>query len=204
MKKQKLHKVAPILSSISKKSGFTVPNDYFENLDFNVLSKIKTEELNAVINKNSFKTPEGYFDSVEDIVISKLKAESLQHKENSNIPLDYFDTLEDTVISKLKTPKKVISLKTVSKYLAPLAVAASLLLIFTLNTYKKTVTFESLATTDLEQFIDYGMVDIDTQTLASAFSDIEIETEEFNLSLTDTEVLNYLSDEDLETFIYTN
>lgn len=204
MKKQKLHKVAPILSSISKKSGFMVPNAYFETLEVDVLSKIKAQELNSKIDKNSFKTPEAYFNSVEDIVIAKLKAESLQQNKNANVPDSYFDTIEASVISKLKTPKKVISLKTVSKYLAPIAVAASLLLIFTLNINKKTITFESLATSDIEQFIDYGMVDIDTQTLASTFSDIEIKTEELDLLLSDTEVLNYLTDEDLETFIYTN
>lgn len=204
MKKQKLHKVAPILSSISKKSGFKVPNAYFETLEVDVLSKIKAQELNSKIDKNSFKTPEAYFNSVEDIVIAKLKAESLQQNKNANVPDSYFDTIEASVISKLKTPKKVISLKTVSKYLAPIAVAASLLLIFTLNINKKTITFESLATSDIEQFIDYGMVDIDTQTLASTFSDIEIKTEELDLLLSDTEVLNYLTDEDLETFIYTN
>lgn len=204
MKKQKLHKVAPILSSISKKSGFSIPNDYFETFEVDVLSKIKTKELNAEIDKSTFKTPENYFDTVEDIVLAKLKAESLQPKENTNIPDNYFDTIEDAVISKLKTPKKIISLKTVSKYFAPIAIAASLLLIFTLNTHKDSVTFESLATAEIEQFIDYGMIDIDTQTLASTFSDIEIKTEEFDLSLTDTEVLNYLTDEDLETFMYQN
>ncbi|SNR32091.1 hypothetical protein SAMN06265371_101225 [Lutibacter agarilyticus] len=204
MKKQKLHKVAPILNSISKKSGFNTPNEYFETLEIDILSKIKTEELNSEIDKNSFRTPDAYFDTIEDIVIAKLKAKSFHNKENTKVSDNYFDTLEDTVISKLKTPKRVISLKTVSKYLVPIAIAASLLLIFTLNTNKKTVTFESLATTDLELFIDYGMVDIDTQTLASTFSDIEIKTEEFDLFLTDSEVLNYLTDEDLETFIYTN
>ena len=204
MKQQQLHKVAPILNSISKKSGFTTPNNYFETLEIDVLSKFKTEELTTAIDKNTFKTPETYFDTVEDIVITKLKAESFQHKENTNVPDNYFDSLEDTIISKLKSPKKVISLKTVSKYLVPITIAASLLLIFTLNTTKKTVTFQSLATAEIEQFIDYGIIDIDTQTLASTFSDIEIKTEEFDLPLTDTEVLNYLTDEDLETFIYLN
>lgn len=204
MKKQKSHKVAPLLSSISKKSGFTVPNAYFETIEIDVLSKIKAEELHSQLNKNTFKTPEAYFNSIEDIVVTKLKAESLNLEKNTKVPDNYFETLEDTVISKLKTQKKVISLKTVSKYLAPIAVAASLLLFFTLNTTKNTVTIESLATADLEQFIDYGMVDIDTQTLAIAFSDIELENEKLDLPLTDNEVLNYLTDEDLETFIYTN
>ena len=204
MKKQKLHKAAPILNSISNKSGFNVPNDYFETLEVDVLSKIKTEELNSEIDKNTFKTTEAYFDNVEDIVIAKLKAKTLHNEENTNVPDNYFDNLEDTIISKLKTPKKVISLKTVTKYFAPIAIAASLLLIFILNTNKDTVTFESLATAEIEQFIDYGMIDIDTQTLASTFSDIEIKTEELDLLLSDTEVLNYLTDEDLETFMYQN
>lgn len=204
MKKHKLHTVAPLLSSISKKSGFTVPTNYFEALENNVISKIKVEKLTTEFNKNAFEVPENYFDTVEDVVLTKLKAEILQDNKHSNMPNNYFENVEDTVIAKLKASKKIITLKRISKVMIPIAIAASLLLIFVLNSTQKTVTFESLATAEIEQFIDFGMIDIDTQTLASAFSDIDLETEKFELQLTDNEVLNYLTDEDLETIIYEN
>lgn len=204
MKKNKLHSVAPTLNTISKKSGFTVPVNFFDTVEDQVFSKIKEKELKTKFNKNTFKTPSNYFDTVEDLVLAKLKIEAIENQEHATLPDNYFDTIEDAVLSKLKTPKKIFTLKTVSKFITPIAIAASLLLIFMLNSTDETVTFESLATTEIEEFIDFGMIDIDTQTLANTFSDIELEPEELALNLSDKEVLDYLTDEDLEIFLYTN
>ena len=38
---------------------------------------------------------------------------------------------------------------------------------------QKTVTFDSLATTEIEQFVESGLIDINIENLAIAFSDIE-------------------------------
>ena len=204
MNKTKLHKVAPTLSMISKESGFTVPNDYFETLEDDVLAKMKLSNFGDKLNENKFETPKGYFDNLEDIVLTKLKAEAIQKENIDEIPSDYFETFEDTVIAKLNTPKKVYSLKNFTKYIAPIAIAASLLLLFILNTNQESVSFESLAITEIEALIDQGIVDADTDLLAATFSDIELSTEQQNSFLTETEALDYLSDEDLEMLMYEN
>ena len=204
MKKVKLHTIAPTLSEISKKSGYTVPNAYFKTLEDDVYAKMKTANFKESSKENTFKTPENYFDTIEDLVITKLKAEASKEENTNEIPTDYFETLEDTVISKLNTPKKVYTLKNITKYIAPIAIAASLLFIFILNTNQETVSFDSLAITEIEALIDEGIIDADTDLLAAAFSDIELTTEHQSSFLTDNEALDYLSDEDLEMLMYEN
>lgn len=204
MKKHKLQKVAPTLSKVSKKSGFKVPNDYFDGVEDVILSKIKEEEIENKIDKDSFKTPDAYFDTIEDVVLAKLKAESVQNEQESQMPSDYFDTVEDNVMVKIKESKKVISLKTVAKYIAPIAIAASFLLIFVLNSSPEKVTFDSLAASEIEQLIEEGIVDIDTDLVTATFTDVELQTEEFNAFFSESEALDYLTDEDLEMLLYEN
>ena len=116
----------------------------------------------------------------------------------------YFDTIEDRVLNKVKAPKAVFSIKIFTTYIAPIAIAASLLLIFILNTNQKTITFDSLATSEIEQFIDNGFVDINSESLALAFSSVEIPTNIMSATISEEEVLDYLYTEDLEAIIYEN
>jgi len=203
MTKEKLHIIAPILSEISlKKNAFKVPENYFSTIEDDVFATISLENMLQKDSTSNFKTPTDYFDTIEEITIAKLKAEVIQNKEKSQLPDGYFDTIEDLVLTKIKKNEKVISIKRIAKYFAPLAIAASLLLIFVLQTNQKTVTFDSLATTEIEQFIESGLIDINIENLAIAFSDVEYPTKNITTSMSDEEVLEYLTIEDLETIIY--
>ena len=206
MKKEDVHKIIPELSEISlKKTGFELPENYFETVEDTVIATLKTENLQNKINSKTFKTPGNYFNSIEDIVLAKLKAEVIQNKNDNQIPENYFETLETKVISEIKTAPKVISLKTkLTKFIAPIAIAASLLLVFVLNNNSTTVSFESLAVTDIESWIDNGNIDIDALNMASIYPDIELDTKMYSVSLTDEEVLDYLYEENLEELIYEN
>ena len=206
MKKKDLHKVVPKLSEISlKKSGFEIPSNYFETIEDGVIAKLKAENLTLIKTRESFQTPKNYFNSIEDIVITKLKAEALNTKNHNTLPENYFETLENKVITKIKTTPKVISLKSrFIKFAAPIAIAASLLLIFILNNTSTNVTFESLASSEIENWIDNGSIDIDALTIASLYPEIELNDEIYSDSLSDEEVLEYLSQEDLENILYEN
>lgn len=205
MTKQELHKVAPILSKISKESGFKVPHDYFDAVEQGIVAELISKDMITPREKEVFKTPTNYFDTVEDLVVTRLKSESLQTEHIEEIPENYFETIEDQVIAKLKKETKVISLKSVMKYVAPIAVAASLLFIFILSSPKKDITsFDALATSEIEALIESGLVDIDAESLANAFSDIDLSTDLMKSSITDSDMLNYLTDEDLDQIIYDN
>lgn len=204
MKKNKSH-TTTFLNDISfKKKAFNVPENYFESIENQTVSELNLQNIQPKVNVSTYKTPQSYFDNIEEITITKLKAEVLLNKNSSKLPDGYFDTLEDLVITKIKKEQKFIKIKRITKYVAPLAIAASLLLIFVLNTAKKSVTFDSLATTEIEQFVESGMIDINMENLATVFTDFEYPSENFTTSITDEEVLEYLTIEDLETIIYEN
>ncbi|WP_372792649.1 hypothetical protein [Lutibacter sp.] len=206
MKRKDIHKIAPKLSEISlKKAGFEIPENYFESIEDAIIAELKTETLLKKGTKETFKTPENYFDSIEEIVISKLKAEVIQNNTETTIPENYFENLENQVLSKIKTTPKVIFLKSkFIKFATPIAIAASLLLVFVLNNKSKTVTFESLASSEIETWIDNGNIDIDALSIASIYPEIELNNEINSASLSDDEVFEYLNEEDLEDIIYEN
>ena len=210
MKKKDLHKIAPKLSEISlKKSGFEIPTKYFDTIEDAVFAELKAENLQNETTKKAFKTPENYFDSLEAIVIAKLKAEAIQlgNEHSNEIPEEYFKAVEETIFTKIKTTPKLISLKSrFTKIIIPIAIAASLLLIVTLNTNsnQNSISFDSLTTTDLENWIENGNIDIDALTMASIYSDIELNDDSYTSSISDEEVFDYLNNEDLELIIHEN
>lgn len=205
MKRDKPHTEKTFLSKNSlKENPFTVPENYFKTIENQIVSELNLQNIQPKKNESTYKTPQNYFDNIEEITITKLKAEVLQNTNTSKLPDGYFDTLEDLILTKIKKEQKVITIKRITKYVAPLAIAASLLLIFVLNTAKKSVTFDSLATTEIEQFVESGMIDINMENLAAVFTDFEYPVENLTTSITDDEVLEYLTIEDLETIIYEN
>jgi len=204
MKKHKLHKIAPLLSKIPrKKDEFKVPQDYFDSIEDLVLSNISVKNFHSN-SASSFKTPENYFDSIENVIITKLKAEAIQNINDDSIPENYFDSVENNVLTKITSQRKTRSLKRIARITAPIAIAASLLLIFVVNSTSETTSLDSLATSEIEQLIDYGLIDIDTESLTFAFSDIDFSSNNLDAIISDDEVLNYLYEEDLESIIYEN
>ena len=205
MEKNKLHIIAPILSEISGKgTGFEIPQNYLNAVEENVISELMLQKNYPKDTSLAFKLPENYFEEIEDVILTKIKAKQLKNKDAFELPDHYFDTIEDRVLNKVKAPKAVFSIKIFTTYIAPIAIAASLLLIFILNTNQKTITFDSLATSEIEQFIDNGFVDINSESLALAFSSVEIPTNIMSAPISEEEVLDYLYTEDLEAIIYEN
>lgn len=203
MKTKELHKIAPTLSKIiTKESGFQVPKNYFDTIEDNVLAEIITSKFNKDSANRNFKTPENYFETLEDLVITKLKVQAYNHKKDISIPENYFDTIEDQVFAQLKRKSKIITLKKAIKYVIPIAIAASFLLIFLLKNNSNTVTFESIASSEIEAFIESGNIEYDAESLILAFPNIELETSEFISTLSDSEVINYLNNHDLDDYIY--
>jgi hypothetical protein len=207
MKKEDLHKIAPKLSKIIlDKTGFEIPENYFETVEEGVIAELKAKNLPKKIPAEIINLPENYFNSIEDIVIARLKAEAVKNdNEHTILPDDYFDSIEEVVLTKIKSEPKVISLKSnILKFVAPIAIAASLLLIFILNYSTNAVSFDSLAISEIENWIDNGTIDIDASSIASMYPDIELNDDYFSSSISDTEVLEYLYEEDLDELIYEN
>ena len=204
MKNNKLHKTGSKLSEISlKSSGFNVPDNYFDTIEDAVLSEIIVINIESTKNKKAFKTPDNYFKSVEDLVIIKLKSEVIQNENIQKTPENYFTSFEDTILNKLDTNLEITSKRRkIIKIIAPLAIAASLLLTFVLRTNSSTISFDSVTSTEIETWITEGHIDANEYNIASVFEDIELEIGFISLTLEDDEAFDYLYNEDIDDFIF--
>ena len=191
-----------------KNKAFKVPVDYFKTVEDGVLGQLKAENLNVNSKKNIFKTPKNYFNSVEDIVIAKLKAEVLtKNNTNNEIPKDYFNEVEASIFSKINSenkPKVILLKSRVLKFILPVAIAASFLLIIILNSNSKTVTFDSLASKDIVNYFENDNATFDPLTVASLYTESELDNENISTTITNEEVVEYLTEEDLEQITYEN
>lgn len=203
MKKENRHSNFKLSKNSVKATGFKIPMDYFKTIEGEVISKLATEKFTK---KHNFAIPHDYFNSLENIVITKLKAESIQKNKTDEIPSNYFNEIENKIINKLESKKrsKVVSLKTITKIIAPIAIAASLLLLVYLNSTSKPFTIDSLSTASIENYFENGQNNIDILSIAALYTVDELNKESFDTNITNAEVENYLSEEDLEEIIYEN
>jgi hypothetical protein len=120
MKKNNLHNI--------KKTGFKVPEDYFNTLEDTILSHIKLEELSV---DSGFKTPENYFDTLENTIINKVS-----EKETS----------------------KVIPLFSKRNLVYISSIAAAILLLFNLSIFQKKSSWNTLDIQTVENYIIEGQM----------------------------------------------
>ncbi|UMB54783.1 hypothetical protein MKD41_04755 [Lutibacter sp. A64] len=203
MNKEEVHKMAPTLRKIaSKNHGFNVPKAYFNTVEDGVMAQLYASKIK--VNKTIYKTPNGYFNTIENVTVAKLKAQTLKNNATETIPKDYFETIEDQVLSKIKTTSKVRTLKKVSKFAIPIAIAASFLLIFILRNTENTITFDNLATSEIEEFINNDMLHYDAESLAAIFPEVSLDDINYTETISDTDVVDYLSENDIDALLLEN
>ena len=185
MRRKNLHKVAPKLSEVSlKSSAFKIPENYFESFEDGVIAELKSQELAQKYHRNNFEISEEYFESIDNQVINKLNKYPEVNKKQP----------------KLRTLQKPFI-----KYIVGGAIAASMALFFIVNTKEtNNVTFDSLTTNEIENSINDGIVIVNQVTLAAAFPDVDFSTNTPILSISDDDIYEYLSSENIETIIYEN
>ena len=151
--------------------------------------------------KNSgFKTPEGYFEGFTDDVLNKMskEASSLPNKEGFKIPEGYFDNLNKEVLEKItEKESKVINLKPYRKYFyAAASVAAILLLVLGIQWRdQSSFTFDDLARTDIEMYLEDNELGLSSYELAEVLLTEEFEVNDIlNSELDDENIIDYLED----------
>ena len=150
------------------------------------------------IKTTGFKTPDKYFDSVEDNIMNAInQEESLNLSKETGLitPDNYFETIEDVVINKLnkKNNSKVIKLFNKRNLIYTSSIAAAILLLFNLSIFDKEVTFDSLDTQTVENYIiSEG---IDSYELAALLTEGEfLEVDFLDETIADETLENYLLD----------
>ncbi|MEE3999316.1 hypothetical protein V1T75_03110 [Tenacibaculum sp. FZY0031] len=170
-------KIKHTINFINQKAGkncsFSVPQNYFEEVEERINTSIFIDSLPK---KKTFNTPDDYFDTIEAQIQSRL-------------------------IKEQTTEPKVISLrKRVLQYI-PLAAAASVLLFIGINYFNtQKITFEDITTTDIESWYENGYGDIDNSELAATLNTSELD-EDILASISDETLEDYLNSVDTPTLI---
>jgi len=135
-------------------------------------------------NKSGYNVPKGYFENFEDTLFSKLDSKpSIPNETGFNVPVNYFKTVENTILEKVnqkqdRNIKKLFLTKTI---LYGTAIAASLVLVFSIINNTNTYSIHEIASTEIETYL--------------------LENNEL---LSENELLSQLNNEDINTLIKEN
>jgi hypothetical protein len=127
------------------------------------------EELRALgLDKPGFKVPSNYFEEFSESIFSKIQEEEIPQETGFNTPEAYFEKVEETILSNINFPKKKKRLHLKVIYTIS-SIAAAIVLYFGISQYQKpeTVSFDSLTTTDIQEWIAKGNMNIDSYDIAS-------------------------------------
>lgn len=154
------------MKSLPKNSGFKAPESYFDKLSEKIYSNAAND--NAIPKNEGFKVPDNYFDSVHTNVQKRIT------------------NLEPKVI-KLGSYRK--------KYYAISAVAAAIILFVTLllNDKSTSLSFQDLASTEIESYFNAMDLDLSTYDLAQILPIDEFEiTDVIDTKINEEQIMDYL------------
>jgi len=162
---------------------------------------------NKVGKKTGFKVLENYFESLEDAIFTRLSEELFTKQTGFETPSNYFNNLEETILTKISSEEKVVKvipLYTRIARFASIASAACVLLFvgFQLFSSSETISFDTLAFGDVENWVENNIVLIDSYELNDAFKISDFDGNELLLSeISDETIENYLTNVDTSTLL---
>ena len=91
------------LKQVNPNNPFTVPNGYFDELEQQIVSYIKLDELKSGSPSNGFAVPENYFDELSNNINARIAIEEAADKEATGftVPKGYFDELSQNIQSRI-------------------------------------------------------------------------------------------------------
>ncbi|MEX0288595.1 MAG: hypothetical protein AB3N14_05750 [Flavobacteriaceae bacterium] len=157
-------------------------------------------------NDKAFKTPEGYFDGFKDRLLDKLAEgdSSLPDNDGFAVPEGYFDNLKEQTTAKAyeKPESKVVQLHAYKKYYwAAASVAAIFLLVLGLQIFQgEDITFDSLANTEIEDYLDATDLGLSSYEIAETVNLDELDVQNiFEDQINEENIMDYL-DENIDDF----
>jgi hypothetical protein len=115
--------ISPLLAGLEKVNVFSVPEGYFNELEFRITNYTilnNTSPAENINKRNLQEVPAGYFDTLSDSILAKVKAiypenaeeelrnlspmlYSLKGENVFSVPAGYFDKLSESVLSNMKS-----------------------------------------------------------------------------------------------------
>lgn len=91
------------LKQVNPNNPFTVPDGYFDELEQQIVSYIKLDELKSGSPSNGFAVPENYFDELSNNINARIAIEEAADKEVTGftVPGGYFDELSQQIQSRI-------------------------------------------------------------------------------------------------------
>tara|TARA_R110000772_G_scaffold55661_1_gene127048 strand:+ start:1559 stop:2059 length:501 start_codon:yes stop_codon:yes gene_type:complete len=154
------------------KSGFKVPENYFDNFEKRLFNTIESETLPK---ETGFKAPDGYFDNLEDTLLQKLNA--------------------------TEKPQKVISLNSRRTWVYLTAIAACLTIIISMLIKDESIVkqIDSIKTVTIENYIDEGYLELESYEVLALLDDDDLADLNFESDIFSEESLeNYLLENSIE------
>ncbi|WP_339609731.1 hypothetical protein [uncultured Planktosalinus sp.] len=150
------------------------------------------------IKKHGFRTPEGYFDNLEAELFATVTERSIMQEEIPfKVPENYFETLPKIIEAKTISQKKqstVISLFSKKSMRYAVSIAAVFAVLFSVVIFQSNLILkpnESLS--EVSYYIEDELVQYSDIELQELFSELSIDDETLNSSISDEEILDYLS-----------
>ena len=156
---------------------------------------MKNKSLHS-IKDTGFKAPDRYFEAFDDALLSRLNnTNQLKdiHASGFDMPKNYLDTFDQSVLDKIqKKDSKVVRLLPWKKMAYATAVAASVLLMFSLI-FKSSdeLSFETIETATIEDYIFEE--DFTSLELAALFTEDELNSNDLvETTISDDSIEDYL------------
>ena len=162
---------------VGKKTGFSVPKNYFEEIEDN-FSTYLFEEKNT--KKTTFEIPNNYFNMLEDTILNKV------------------------VVNKNHV--KVISLKQRILKRVPLIAAAAVILFIGLNSFnfgeQVLPSFDAITDIEMENWLEDNSGNINSEDIVMVFSEDDLVEIDFAfIEIEDINIERYISANDNLTIL---
>ena len=165
---------------------------------------MKKEKIHNITTAG-FKTPDNYFDSFEAQLLKRIDDDMIIDTIESpgfTLPTNYFDTVESNILETLepKPEKPVIQFKSRSTFYYFAGIAASFVLLFSLVFNNKAITFNTIDTVSIENYLyqeDYSNEEFATLFKVDDMSELDF----IDVNISDATLNDYIESIDTEDFI---
>lgn len=148
-----------------KQTGFRVPENYFNNLEDSVFTKLNAKSKLDSVNDSGFSTPQDYFSKIEETVFNKLNEEK-----------------KDAKIVQLFSKQNLIYFS---------GIAAAIIILISVFKPSSSLSFDTIETELVESYISTH--DIYSEDLASLWNESDYSDVSFTeFELLDESVENYI------------